>query len=214
VSDLADSQKIDESKRERLKLRILSVVGYLLPLVVSAPALGAWTLGMTLPLILYLFVLLTTGSLFSPELLSFWLSIPLIILLFWSVFYLHQHKQSGLVIKGPYRYVRHPQYFFLIVFTLILTFQSVWILWHTLGTGWLSAEETILLWVGMLVAYVGIAWIEEIHLKEVYDLEWDEYRNRVGFLIPYVNFKSRALEAIVSIFIPLLVLYGSLYIFR
>jgi protein-S-isoprenylcysteine O-methyltransferase Ste14 len=117
----------------------------------------------------------------------------------------------GLVTTGPYRAVRHPQYFSIIIFTTIVTYQSVWILQHTDGIGWLSVDETIILWIAMLLAYTAIASIEELHLQEAYGSNWFDYRIRVGFLLPFIHFRSRIVEAIVCIILPILVLYGLLY---
>jgi len=63
----------------------------------------------------------------------------------------------------------------------------------------------------MLFAYVIIASIEELHLKEVYGSEWIDYRNRVGFLLPFVHSKSRIIEAIICIIMPILVLLVMLW---
>lgn len=131
----------------------------------------------------------------------------------YCVAYLWRRKgKVGLVTTGPYRLVRHPQYFSVTIFTFILTYESVWLLQHTLGFGWLSADETILLWIAMLIAYIGIACIEERHLSAVFGSEWAEYRNRVGFLIPFVHFKSRLAEIIICLIIPIIILYTRLFL--
>ncbi|MFX1482101.1 MAG: hypothetical protein ACFFCP_02825, partial [Promethearchaeota archaeon] len=101
---------------------------------------------------------------------------------------------------------RHPQYFALMIFTGIMTLQSVWILKSTFGIGWLTADQTLILWYLMLSAYVVIAWIEDVHLSRTFGDEWKEYRSRVGFLLPYVHFKSSLLEGLVSIILPIIVL--------
>ncbi|MBN2228551.1 MAG: hypothetical protein JW779_03085 [Candidatus Thorarchaeota archaeon] len=194
---------------------ILSATSYLLPLASSIPPF--WGGIMTLPFLLYLIGLI--GNLQStvyPSDIYNLVAIfgPLLLLLYCVLYLWRRKKQTGLVTTGPYRFVRHPQYFSVTIFTAILTYQSVWILHHTLGIGWLSDWETMLLWIAMLGAYVGIAWIEENYLKKLYESEWDTYRDRVGFLIPFVKNKSRVIEALVCFLVPIVILYVSLILLQ
>ena len=164
---------------------------------------------MTVPFLMYIILIMTNPSatvLYPADIINIVSILLALLLLVYSVGYLWTKKSAGLVSTGPYRIVRHPQYFSIIIFTTIVTYQSVWILQNAFGIGWLSAEQTIALWVAMLVAYAIIASIEELHLNEVYGSEWIEYRNRVGFLLPFVHFRSRIVEAIICILLPILVL--------
>ncbi|MDH4214092.1 MAG: hypothetical protein OEV85_09245 [Candidatus Thorarchaeota archaeon] len=200
---------------ERLKMRVIGVIGLLLPFLASIPPITAWGALMTVPFLMYLILVMTNPTatvLYPAEIINIVSFLLALLLLAYSVGYLWMKKSAGLITTGPYRYVRHPQYFSIIVFTTIVTYQSVWILQHTFGIGWLSVEQTIALWVAMLVAYTIIASIEELHLKEVYGSEWMDYRNRVGFLLPFVHFHSRIVEAIVCIILPILVLLALLSI--
>ena len=193
---------------ERLKIRIIGAIGLLLPFLASIPPITAWGALMTVPFLMYIILVMTnpTATILYPadiiNIVSFLLAL---LLLVYSIGYLWTKKSAGLVTTGPYRFVRHPQYFSIIVFTTIITYQSVWILQNTFGIGWLSVEQTIALWVAMLIAYAIIASIEELHLNEVYGSEWIEYRNRVGFLLPFVHFRSRVTEAIICILLPILI---------
>lgn len=214
MSDVSDSQIDSESKRDQAKMGILGVTSYLLPLASSIPPF--WGGIMTLPFLLYLVGLIGNlqATMYPSDLLNLAAIFGPLILFVYCVTYLwRQKKQAGLVTTGPYRFVRHPQYFSVTIFTLILTYQSVWILQNTFGMGWLTVDQTILLWIGMLVAYVGIAWIEEIHLSKLFGPTWDAYQNQVGFLIPLMNFNSRRIEAIVCLIIPVVILYTCLLLF-
>ena len=199
----------------RIKLRILGAVGLLIPFLASIPPLAAWGGLMTIPFIFYILLMIgnignTSIYLYDiPNVTAF--LIPLVLLIY-CIVYLWRRRDTGLVTGGPYHFVRHPQYCSLIVFTGVVTYQSVWILRHTFGIGWLSADQTIILWIVMLLTYSVIASIEEIHLQKVYGLEWIEYRNKVGFLIPLVRFQSRIIETLVCLAIPLAVLYSVLYL--
>jgi len=210
------SDSVENSSRfESLKTKVTSAIGYLLPLIASLPPLGAWSGLMTVPFIIYLVMMFSNistappplpdpthvGTLMIMSVASFFL-----ILLIYSVVHLWREKSKGLVTSGPYRICRHPQYFSLIVFTLIMTYQSVWILQSTFGIGWLTVNETKLLWILMLIAYVVIAWAEELHLKKQFSEQWDDYRGSVGFLFPFIPLKSYILEALVAIIIPYVIL--------
>ena len=54
----------------------------------------------------------------------------------------------------------------------------------------------------MLGAYVVIAWAEEMHLKKQFGEHLYDYRASVGFLFPFVPFKSYITEALIAIIIP------------
>jgi protein-S-isoprenylcysteine O-methyltransferase Ste14 len=221
MSDSSDIGEQKKSRLESLKLKITAAIGYLLPFVASLPPLAAWGGLMTVPFIIYLMMMFTNISTAPPPLPDLTRPGTLfivtvaglgLILLLYSVIYLWREKSKGLVVTGPYRICRHPQYFSLIIFTTIMTYQSVWILQNTFGIGWLTANETRLLWILMLVAYVVIAWIEEKHLEKQFGEEWSEYRKRVGFLLPFIPLKSYILEALVGIILPLAILEGLLYL--
>ena len=210
-------QFTQESKNpaEQLKIRIISTISLLLPFLASIPPVTAWGALMTVPFLFYLILIIsnpTTIVLYPSDIFNIIVSLMALLLLVYTVGYLWKKKSMGLVTTGPYRAVRHPQYFSIIIFTTIVTYQSVWILQHTFGIGWLSIEETMALWVAMMIAYAVIASIEELHLQEVYGSEWIDYRNRVGFLLPFVRFRSRIVEAIVCILLPILVLYALLFL--
>jgi len=171
---------------------------------------------MTVPFLLYLLGLIgsVTVTPFPASIYNVLLIFGALLLILYCVVYLWFMKKGGkLVTSGPYRIVRHPQYFAVTIFTLITTYQSLWILNHTFGIGWLSSEGTWMLWIGMLIAYIGIASYEELYLQNVFGSEWDEYRQRVGFLIPFVKFKSRLIEGIICLLIPIAFLYVSLFLF-
>ena len=74
----------------------------------------------------------------------------------------------------------------------------------------LTADETLIVWYVMLIAYVVIAWIEETHLAKTFGDQWKDYRSGVGFLIPFVCFKSALLEGLVSIALPIVILHLTL----
>ncbi|TFG34435.1 hypothetical protein EU527_03210 [Candidatus Thorarchaeota archaeon] len=212
MSDGSDTQNENKNKQDKVKMRVLSATSYLLPLTSSIPPF--WGGIMTLPFLFYLVGMIGNlqAIMYPRDVLNLVAVFGSLLLIIYCIVYLWRKKgQTGLVTTGPYRFVRHPQYFSVTIFTSILTYQSVWILRNTRGIGWLNANQTILLWIVMLVAYVLIAWVEEIHLSKLFGTTWEAYQNQVGFLIPFVNFKSRLFEGIVCLIIPIVILYTSMF---
>ncbi len=214
MSSTLENKPDSEGRFERLKMRLTSTIGYLLPFIASLPPLAAWGGLMTVPFIIYLLMMMSNISTAPPlpdltqptTLVTLTVASLGLLLLLYSVVYLWKAKSHGLVTGGPYRLCRHPQYFSLIVFTMIMTYQSVWILQHTFGMGWLSIDQTKMLWLLMLGAYVVIAGVEEMHLEKRYGDEWTEYRKSVGFIIPFIPLKSSLIEGVIVILLPYVIL--------
>ena len=204
----------------KMKVKSTGAIGYLLPLIASMPPMVAWGGLMTVPFAVYLLMMIfnLTESPPLPDLLNpitlmtTVVQLVSIVFLVWSVVYLRKKKTDGLVSSGPYRIVRHPQYLALIILTLLMAYQSIWILQHTFGIGWLTADQTKLLWLGMLVAYAIIAVVEETHLAKLFESNWVTYRNKVGFMIPFLKHRLAILEIISSIIVPYAVLETILYL--
>ena len=205
---------------EVIKLKLTTAIGYLMPFMASLPPLAAWGGLMTVPFIIYLLMMFGNISTHPPLpdltrpgtlFIVITAGVGLILLLF-SVLYLWRTKSAGLVTSGPYRLCRHPQYFSLIIFTLIMTYQSVWILQNTFGIGWLSVEQTKILWLAMLFVYVVIASIEEMHLEKQYGDDWKEYQHSVGFIIPFIPINSKIVESLIVILVPYVILELLLYL--
>ena len=206
----------------RVREWVLRFVGYFIPLVQSLPSLGVWTGLMTLPFATYLIMILTNlpsslptalAELFTPSLVieKTFLIIGLIILVY-SIGYLRVKKKEGLVTSGPYRLVRHPQYFGIILSTVGLTSWSVWFLNNTFGVGFLSSSQTIGVWFIQLFAYVVLAFVEERYLAKNYGETFDSYTNLVPFLVPFLNTRRGFLDVLLSISIPSVLLFILIYI--
>lgn len=81
------------------------------------------------------------------------------------------HKAESLVSTGLYRYMRHPQY------TGIMLFTLGWILhWPSL--------ITLALWPVLMAAYVWLALFEERQALEEFGAEYAEYASRTKRFIP------------------------------
>lgn len=181
---------------ERIKEAMLRFSGYLLPLATQAPGLLGWIGIMSLPLLGFLIAMFAHGPTAIVEAVLFFVANPLnpmncvtnlgSLIAVASTLYLTmlRRRNTGLVMSGPYRYVRHPQYLGFLLLTSGLTAWSYWALMHTRGIGWLSPTETVALWVVILIAYVILGLAEEMYLTREFGEEYLSYKNRTGFLVP------------------------------
>lgn len=200
---------------ERLRSDVLKIAGYLVSLVQSMPSLGVWIPLMTVPFIIYLFFFFTTlpNSLIASFLnFGFWFFIIGLFPFVYSMIYLNIKKKEGLVTKGPYGLVRHPQYLILILLTMILTVLSYWLLTHTLGIGFFSAPMTIVVWCAELFAYVILAKIEELHLSKSFNASYEDYKSHVPFMIPFLKTSREYVDIILSIVFLASLLFGFIFI--
>jgi len=204
----------------KMRSWFLRFAGYFVPLVQSLPALGVWTSLMTLPFATYLVMFFANfpASLISILEFFFW-PMPFIVLervfiivglfvLVYSAVYLRIKKKEGLVTSGPYRLIRHPQYLGMILATLGLTSLSVWVLNNTYGIGFLNPSQTIGVWFIELLAYILLALIEELFLSRNYGKIFSDYKSQVPFLIPFLKTNRKELDVLVSVLIPLILLFA------
>lgn len=203
----------------KIRSGFLGFAGYLVLLIQSLPPLGIWTGLMTLPLAGYLVLIFTNlpVNLFMA-LSDFFMPVPFLIpertfvmigflMLVYSVAYLRIKKKEGLITSGPYRLIRHPQYLGMIILTLGFTSWSVWILSNTFGIGFLDPYQTIGVWFIELFAYVLLAHIEELYMAKKYGETFEDYKNQVPFLIPFLKTRRKSLEILVSILIPATIIF-------
>jgi protein-S-isoprenylcysteine O-methyltransferase Ste14 len=107
--------------------------------------------------------------------------------------------------------VRHPQYFGIILSTIGLTGWSVWLLNNTFGIGFLSSSQTIGVWFIQLLAYIALAFIEELYLAKNHEA-FKKYAGQIPFLVPFFNTKRKFLDILLSIVIPSILLSISINI--
>ncbi len=83
------------------------------------------------------------------------------------------HRASGLVTDGIYRYLRHPQYTGMFLFTL----------------GWIvhwPSVATLILWPILMAAYVWLSLREERQATEEFGTPYTDYAARTKRFIPFV----------------------------
>jgi protein-S-isoprenylcysteine O-methyltransferase Ste14 len=84
-------------------------------------------------------------------------------------------RTESLVVKGPYRYVRHPLYFDVLVLLL------GW--WLLLDYSFLLISDLLLLpWFNFVVAS-----FEEKELRAIFGADYEEYAKRVPKIIPFTS---------------------------
>ena len=207
---------------ENRQSRASSIVAALLPFAQSIPPLTAWGGLMTIPLVSYAALLFTSSpsQFFEAIYLVFfggfvWEQIIAFLglgILLYSVVHMRLTKKEGLITSGPYGFVRHPQYLGVVLLTLTLTTRSYWIGKNTFGVSWISPELTVVIWFGTLFAYIALALVEELHLSKVIASEYEQYKERTGFLFPFGNSRNRGLEIILSVLVPALILAAILFL--
>ena len=205
MENMSDEVKEEKSPslRGKFNSHITTLAASVLPFIQSIPPLAIWGGLMTVPLITYFAIMLTSPDQFFEALIQLFFEYFLIelvvaiigfIILVYSIIFMRFNKKEGLIQTGPYSLVRHPQYLGVILFITTLSCRSYWILTHTFGIGWLQAEGTVVLYLFTLVAYIVLAKIEDLHLMNKFGEEYNDYKRSVGFIIPFTNIDNKWIE--------------------
>ena len=185
-------------------------VGYLILLIQQIPGIWIWVPLMAAPLFLILGVLISNLPASMIELYQHFFYFEEVIiaklLIFLSfvaigycVIYLGIKKRNGLVTTGPYRFIRHPQYTGFLFLTIGFTAWSYFLITNSFGVGWISADQTILLWYLELFTYIGLALIEEKYLLKKFGAEYNNYRKATPLFIPFI--KAGKWDFVISLFV-------------
>ena len=135
-----------------------------------------------------------------------------ILIMLYATLHLNLRRRKGLVTSGPYSVVRNPQYFGAILFIINLTSRSYK---EVLGdVGWLGPTGTLLVWLGTLGAYILLALVEEAYLAREFGEEYAVYKRKTPFLIPFTGTHQRWAEIVISILVPMLLLWGVVLVNR
>lgn len=195
---------------------VLDISGYLILLVQQIPGIWVWLPLMAAPVIIVIGALVsnlptsmvdTYQSFFMLNEVLFGkiLIVIGVFIIITSITYLGVKKRKGLVISGPYRFVRHPQYLGFLLLTIGLTGWSYFYLTNFFGIGWISAEETIVLWYLELILYIILAFIEEKYILKTFQDEYSDYKKNTPLLIPFL--KMGKYDSVISVFFFSIFLY-------
>ena len=149
---------------------------------------------MSMPLVVFIFLIFQ-----KPEFIQFpyifrdFLNPIFIVGLSFSLYSLiySLRRKEELITTGPYKYIRHPQYFGIIIATFGLTLGSLYApAIRYLFLPIYSPHRYILsLWVFMTLIYIFLARIEEKLLKRSYGEDFLRYKLSVPFLFPFLKLK-------------------------
>lgn len=85
-------------------------------------------------------------------------------------------KKGGLITRGIYRIVRHPQYFGIIVLTLGISIRSL-------------RPVSFIAWLTLTFGYLILASVEERNLLKTRKEEYEEYAKETPFMMPLLRLK-------------------------
>jgi len=182
--------------KKNLSSIFISVSSILIPIFQYVPCTAVWFGIMSVPLISYLVFFFQNPSILLYDIRflfrthGFYVVLFGIILYFYSLLFQLTHRKQ-LLRKGPYKYVRHPQYLAFIIMTFgmtLVTFQTS----PVFNLGSFNVNGYILIffiWIGEVLAYIILGKIEEIALKAKYGDKFLDYVNNVSFMIPFLKFK-------------------------
>ena len=187
--------KIKSSIREFL----ITIVWLITPIFQYIPCASVWFGIMSVPLIGYLSCFFMNPLIAMMDFEFFlgygfpWSYIAIFSGIFFIIaltFQLINHKK--LILKGPYEFCRHPQYLGII----IMTFSLTMICFNTGPIAPFSAYRdgnmifVFLIWIIETGVYIILAKIEEFWLFKKYGNEYNEYKQRVSFMIPIKAFQQ------------------------
>jgi protein-S-isoprenylcysteine O-methyltransferase Ste14 len=148
---------------------------------------------MSLPLLFYFVNFLAAPSIVIKDITFFFSRLEGYVILvgfalfMYSLVYQLRHRKMFLQ-KGPYKYVRHPQYLGIIIMTFGLTALSLNA--TPIYPNELFTDSWILyIWIIEVLAYIILAKIEEISMKARYGEVFIDYMKKVPFLVPNLKVK-------------------------
>ncbi len=178
----------------KFKEGILKVIGYLVPVFQYIPNASIWKGIMSLPLIGYLIAFFQNPSILLRDFSTFFGYPGIYIIYFGTLFFIYSliyqiiHRKE-LIKKGPYKYIRHPQYVSIIIMTFGFTITSL----ETTPVNIIFPHEIfksswiVYIWIAEGIAYILLAKIEDLSLKTKYGEEFLNYASKVPFMFPFFN---------------------------
>lgn len=186
--------------KSKLKGFFITLGWLVIPSFQYIPCASIWFGIMSLPLISYLLVFFNVPSIVKTD-FDFFLGYgyPWSIIAIVSGFFflstlgyqLFNHKK--LILNGPYKYSRHPQYLAIIIMTLSLTMISL----NTSPVNPFGSDVSIrqeylvLIWILEASAYVLLAKLEEFWMVKKHGDKYRQYQQSVSFMIPFLKLKRK-----------------------
>ncbi|MBD3198112.1 MAG: DUF1295 domain-containing protein [Candidatus Lokiarchaeota archaeon] len=170
----------------------VSISSILLPIFQYIPTASIWFGIMSVPFFSYLLIFFSNPNIIGYD-ISFFFSYgyPWSIIIIFGVFFFifsftyQVIHRKALIQKGPYRFVRHPQYLSFILITLSLTMISLRTApVHPFGVISINYDVIVLIWMVQTLVYILLAKIEEYSLRKKFGEKFEKYKKAVGFMIP------------------------------
>jgi len=191
-----------------MKELFITIGWLIIPIFQYIPCASVWFGIMSLPLIGYLFFFLSTPLIAKSDFefflgYSFPWSVIAIISGFMFIFTLGYQlfNRKKLILKGPYKYSRHPQYLAVIIMTFSLSMISL----NTSPINPFSSNiefSRILIffiWFIETFAYILLAKLEEFWLEKKYGENYNHYKQSVSFMLPFTKFFHEKLKILFTI---------------
>jgi len=180
--------------KQKLKSFFSKISGYIIPFIQYVPNASIWRGIMSLPLIGYLIAFFQNPSILLRDFYTFF-GYPGTYIIYlgtlsfiYSLIYQIIHRKE-LIKKGPYKYIRHPQYVSIIIMTFGFTITSL----ETTPVNIIFPNEIfksswiVYIWIAEVIAYIFLAKIEDLSLKANYCEDFLNYDSKVPFMFPFFN---------------------------
>ncbi|TFG23363.1 MAG: hypothetical protein EU533_03250 [Promethearchaeota archaeon] len=185
-----------------IKNFILKIVGYFLIVFQYLPNSSIWFGIMSLPLISYMFYFFQRPEILWLDIISCLQSIGFYITILGFGFFIYTtiflfKNRKKLIINGPYKYLRHPQYVGIIFMTFGLTALSLDAypinpFYPLYPIEFFPKSGILFIWIVEVLLYIILAKIEDFSLKNKYGEKYLDYARNVPFMLPFLNiFKER-----------------------
>jgi protein-S-isoprenylcysteine O-methyltransferase Ste14 len=200
-----------KAKGRKVRHVLEALAAFFLLIIQYVPVVGIWHGVMFFPLAVYLFSLLVT----YPE--TFWTDANFLLFSPHSIFgrvvafcgfalflvacfhFLRGHKK--LITTGLYSVVRHPQYLGIIVLTYGYSFMLIQVTPHIE-----IVRNVLFIWLIQVLGYIALASYEEHRLLHEYENEYQQYKQKVPFILP-VSHPSRIPEPVFSFILALIIAF-------
>jgi len=195
---------------KKFKEGILKVIGYLVPFFQYIPNASLWYGIMSIPLISYLRAFLSYPNIAMMDFQFFFsYGAPWSYLaIFGGIFFLYSFfyqliNRKKLITKGPYKYLRHPQYVSIIITTFGFTIISlettpvnIIFPYEIFKSSWI-----VYIWIAEVIAYIFLAKIEDLSLKAKYSEDFLNYAIKVPFMFPFFNLNKEKKKRKIKLFL-------------
>jgi len=189
---------IFSSVLDKIKAAALTFIAIMIPYFQYVPCASIWFGIMSMPLISYFLTFLRFPDMIVFDFKFFFGYPGTCFVLLGGILFIYSLtfqiiNRKGLIQKGPYKYLRHPQYLGIIIMTFGLTMICL----NTSPVFPFIDEPSnkqiwvVSIWLIEVLAYLMLAEIEDLYLKSKYKGSYLEYKNTVAFMIPFLKLKKK-----------------------